>query len=125
LNNANAGANTLGQPLEAAALLNRLQTEAAIPLLNTADFEAGVGFRIAGATTFPRQMALGAAGDESLATDAARITARGARAIGIHMTFSPLADINSNPQNPVINTRSFGESADAVSRLTAAYVRGL
>src|SRR5262245_38229486 len=66
LNN-NAGGSTLGQPLEAASLLNRLQAEAAIPLLNSADFEAGVGFRITGATTFPRQMAVGAAGDDSLA----------------------------------------------------------
>ena len=124
LNN-NAGATILGQPLEAAALLNRLQLEAAIPLLNSADFEAGVGFRIAGATTFPRQMAVGAAGDESLALEAARVTAIESRAIGIHINFSPLADINSNPLNPVINTRSFGESPDLVSRLTTAYVRGL
>lgn len=124
LNN-NAGATILGQPLEAAALLNRLQNEAAIPLLTSADFEAGVGFRIAGATTFPRQMAVGAAGDESLALEAARITAIESRAIGVHVNFSPLADINSNPLNPVINTRSFGESPDLVSRLTSAYVRGL
>ena len=124
LNN-NAGGSTLGQPLEAASLLNRLQLEAAIPLLNSADFEAGLGFRIAGATAFPRQMAVGAAGDESLAMEAARITAQEARAIGVHVNFSPIADINSNPLNPVINTRSFGESPEQVSRLTAAYVRGL
>ena len=125
LNVNNPGANTLGQPLEAASLLNRLQIEAAIPLLNSADFEAGLGFRIAGATTFSRQMAVGAAGDETLAIEAARITAQEARAIGVHVNFSPIADINSNPLNPVINTRSFGESPDQVSRLTAAYVRGL
>ena len=124
LNN-NAGGPTLGQPLEAASLLNRLQLDAAIPLLNSADFEAGLGFRIAGATAFPRQMAVGAAGDESLAMEAARITAQEARAIGVHVNFSPIADINSNPLNPVINTRSFGESPEQVSRLTAAYVRGL
>ena len=94
LNN-NAGGSTLGQPLEAASLLNRLQLEAAIPLLNSADFEAGLGFRIAGATAFPRQMAVGAAGDESLAMEAARITAQEARAIGVHVNFSPIADINS------------------------------
>jgi beta-N-acetylhexosaminidase len=124
LNN-NAGGTILGQPLEAAALLNRLQLASAIPLLNSADFEAGVGFRIAGATTFPRQMAVGAAGDDSLAIEAARVTAEESRAIGIHVNFSPLADINSNPLNPVINTRSFGEAPDLVSRLTTAYVRGL
>ena len=124
LNNGNGGA-TLGQPLEAASLLNRLQLEATIPLLNTADFEAGVGFRLAGATVFPRQMAVGAAADEQLASDAARITATEARAIGVHVNFSPLADVNSNPLNPVINTRSFGEAPDPVGRLAAAYVRGL
>lgn len=124
LNNA-AGAVILGQPLEAASLLNRLQSEAALPMLNTADFEAGVGFRISGATAFPRQMAVGAAGDERLAYEAARITAIEGRAIGIHVNFSPLADVNNNPGNPVINTRSFGEVPDQVGRLASAYVRGL
>ena len=61
------GAVTLGQPLEAASILNRLQAISPVPLLNTADFEAGVGFRIAGATAFPRLMAFGAARDERLA----------------------------------------------------------
>ena len=82
-----------------------------IPLLNTADFEAGVGFRIQGATAFPRAMAVGAAGDEQLAFDAARITALEARAIGVHVNFAPIADVNNNPRNPVINTRAFGEIA--------------
>jgi len=119
------GSVILGQPLEAASLLNRLQTAAALPLLNTGDFEAGLGFRINGATTFPRQMAVGAAGDELLAFDAARITAIESRAIGVHVNFSPIADVNNNAKNPVINTRAFGEQPDAVGRMTAAYVRGL
>jgi beta-N-acetylhexosaminidase len=119
------GTVILGQPMAAASLLNRLQRLAKIPLLNTADFEAGVGFRVAGATVFPRQMAMAAAGDEDLAFQAARITATEARAIGVHVNFSPIADVNNNPRNPVINTRSFGERPDAVSRFTAAYVRGL
>jgi len=118
------GAVILGQPLEAASLLNRLQNEAALPLLNTGDFEAGLGFRIAGATVFPRQMAVAAAGDERLAFEAARITAIESRAIGVHVNFSPIADVNNNPRNPVINTRSFGEVPDAVGRLAAAYIRG-
>ena len=118
------GAVILGQPLEAASLLNRLQNVAAIPLLNTGDFEAGLGFRIAGATVFPRQMAVAAAGDEQLAFEAARITAIESRAIGVHVNFSPIADVNNNPRNPVINTRSFGEVPDAVGRLAAAYIRG-
>jgi beta-N-acetylhexosaminidase len=119
------GTVILGQPLAAASLLNRLQALAKIPLLNTADFEAGVGFRIAGATVFPRQMAVAAAGDEDLAFRAASITATEARALGIHVNFSPIADVNNNPRNPVINTRAFGETPDAVGRFTAAYVRGL
>ncbi len=98
--NTAAGAVTLGQPLAAASLLNRLQLESALPLLNTGDFEAGMGFRISGATVFPRQMAVGAAGDEQLAFEAARITAIESRAIGVHVNFSPLADVNNNPQNP-------------------------
>ncbi len=119
------GPTRLGDPFAAASLLNRLQDLSAIPLLNTADFEAGVGFRIQGATVFPRQMAVGAAGDESLAFQAARLTAIEARAIGVHVDFSPLADVNNNPKNPVINTRSFGEVPDRVGRMTAAYVGGL
>ena len=116
---------TLGQPLAAASLLNRLQAAAAIPLLVTADFETGVGFRMAGATNFPRAMAFGAAGDPRLAFEAGRITAVEARAIGVHVNFAPVVDVNNNPRNPVINTRSFGEDPATVSRLAAAYVEGL
>lgn len=119
------GTVILGQPLEAASLLNRLQSVAALPLLNTADFEAGVGFRMAGATAFPRAMAFGAAGDDRLAFEAGRITGVEARAIGVHVNFAPVVDVNNNPRNPVINTRSFGETPEAVGRLASAYVRGL
>jgi beta-N-acetylhexosaminidase len=119
------GTVVLGQALAAASIVNRLQAEAALPLLVTADFEAGVGFRIAGATVFPREMAVAAAGDAALAEEAARITAVEGRALGVHVNFSPVADVNNNPRNPVINTRSFGEAPDAVGRFTAAYVRGL
>ena len=119
------GRSTLGQPLAAASLLNRLQAIAPVPLLNTADFEAGVGFRLAGATTFPRAMAFGAARDESLAFQAGRITAVEGRAIGVHVNFAPVVDVNNNPRNPVINTRAFGEDPSLVGRLAAAYVRGL
>jgi beta-N-acetylhexosaminidase len=119
------GTVTLGQPLEAASLLNRLQAISPIPLLNTADFEAGVGFRIAGATAFPRAMAFGAAGDERLAFEAGRVTAVEARALGVHVNFAPVVDVNNNPRNPVINTRSFGEDPARVGALASAYVRGL
>ena len=116
---------SLGQPLEAASLLNRLQAISAIPLLVTADFETGVGFRIEGASTFPRAMAFGAAGDTRLAYEAGRITALEARAIGVHVNFAPVVDVNNNPGNPVINTRSFGEDPTQVGKLAAAYVEGL
>jgi beta-N-acetylhexosaminidase len=119
------GSVILGQPLEAASILNRLQAIAAVPLLNSADFETGVGFRINGATTFPRAMAFGAARDEKLAFEAGRITGVEARALGVHVNFAPVVDVNNNPRNPVINTRSFGEDPALVSRLAAAYVRGL
>jgi beta-N-acetylhexosaminidase len=119
------GTVTLGQPLEAASILNRLQAISPVPLLNTADFEAGVGFRIAGATTFPRLMAFGAARDQRLAQEAGRITGEEARAIGVHVNFAPVVDVNNNPRNPVINTRSYGEDPQMVGRLASAYVRGL
>jgi beta-N-acetylhexosaminidase len=119
------GTVTLGQPLEAASTINRLQAIAAVPLLNTADFEAGVGFRIMGATAFPRAMAFGATGDEKLALDAGRVTGEEARALGVHVNFAPVVDVNNNPRNPVINTRSYGEDPALVARLASAYIRGL
>ena len=115
----------LGQPLAAASILNRLQAISPIPLLMTADFETGVGFRMTGATTFPRAMAFGAAGNPQLAFDAGRITAVESRAIGVHLNFAPVVDVNNNPRNPVINTRSFGEDPSRVAELAVAYVRGL
>lgn len=124
LNNA-GGTVILGQPIAAASILNRLQTLSKIPMLNTGDFEAGLGFRIQGATLFPRAMAFGAAGDDELAYEAAKITATESRAIGVQLNFSPIADVNNNPRNPVINTRSFGEVPEAVGRLASAYIRGL
>jgi beta-glucosidase-like glycosyl hydrolase len=119
------GTVTLGQPLEAASTLNRLQELSSVPLLNTADFEAGVGFRIMGATAFPRAMAFGAARDESLAFEAGRVTGVETRAIGVHVNFAPVVDVNNNPRNPVINTRSFGEDPAQVGALASAYIRGL
>ncbi len=119
------GTVTLGQPLEAASTLNRLQALASLPLLNTADFEAGVGFRIMGATTFPRAMAFGATRDEQLAFEAGRVTGQETRALGVHVNFAPVVDVNNNPRNPVINTRSFGEDPALVGKLATAYIRGL
>jgi beta-N-acetylhexosaminidase len=122
--NASYGSVILGQPFSAAFLFNRLQGLSAVPLLNTADFETGVGFRIAGATSFPRQMAMGAANDERLVREEARITGIEARALGVHVNFAPVADVNNNPRNPVINTRSYGEDPSRVGALVSAYVDG-
>lgn len=119
------GAVVLGQPHAAASLLNRLQQVAAVPLLNAADFEWGVGMRIASATSFPRAMAFGAVDDERLTQEAARIIGMEARALGVHVDFGPVADVNNNPRNPVINTRSFGQDPRRVGAHAAAYVRGL
>ncbi len=122
--NAAYGTVILGQPFSALFLLNRLQAMSELPLLNTADFETGVGFRLSGATVFPRQMAMGAAGDERLVREEARITAIESRAVGVHVNFSPIADVNNNPRNPVINTRSFGEDPVRVGALASAYIEG-
>ena len=119
------GSVVLGHPLSLAATLNQLQAITPVPLLATADFEYGAGMRIAGATRFPRAMALGATGDERLAFEAGRVTAIEGRAMGVHVNFAPVADVNNNPRNPVINTRSFGEDPARVGAMVAAYVKGL
>lgn len=119
------GSITLGQPLALASILNRLQAIAPIPLITAADFEWGVGMRIAGGTKFPRAMAFGAAGDEALAAEAGRITAVEGRALGVHINFAPVADVNNNPRNPVINTRSYGEDPARVGAMASAFLRGL
>ena len=112
------------RPEEAALLLNRLQRESERPLLIAADFEVGVASRLDGATQFPQAMAFGAAGRRENARAFGRITAQEARAIGVHWNFVPVADVNSNPANPIINTRSFGEDPEQVGDLVAAYVEG-
>lgn len=112
------------QPYEAAALLNRLQQDSHLPLLVAADFERGVSMRLYGATVFPHAMAFGAAAKPEYAEDFGRITALEARAIGVHWNFFPDADVNSNPANPIINTRSFGENPLQVGDLAAAYIHG-
>jgi beta-N-acetylhexosaminidase len=112
------------QPLEAAELLNRLQQSSPLPLIFAADFERGVSMRLYGSTVFPHAMAFGAAGRLDEAEAFGRITALEARAIGIHWNFFPDADVNSNPANPIINTRSFGEDPKQVGDLVAAYIRG-
>lgn len=107
-----------------AAWLNDLQKRSGVPLLVAADLEWGAGMRLEGATVLPVNMAIGAAGDASFAYEAGRITAREARAAGVHMAFAPVADVNVNAANPVINTRSYGADPEAVAQRVVAFIRG-
>ena len=128
---------SVGSPSEVAVKLNDLQRHSKYPLLVAADLETGAGFRfrgavhiptniaLGGATTFPSLMALGATGDPRHAYQLGRITALEARAMGVHVPFAPVLDVNNNPDNPIINIRSFGEDPKAVAELGVAFVRGL
>ena len=128
---------SVGSPSEVAVKLNDLQNHSKYPLLVAADLETGAGFRfrgavhiptniaLGGATTFPSLMAFGATGDPRHAYQLGRITALEARAMGVHVPFAPVLDVNNNPDNPIINIRSFGEDPNAVADLGVAFVRGL
>jgi beta-N-acetylhexosaminidase len=112
------------EPYEAAVLLNSLQQESSLPLLVAADFERGITMRLQGGSIFPTAMAFGAAGKLDYAEGFGRISAQESRAVGVHWNFFPVADVNSNPANPIINTRSFGEDPQLVGDMVAAYIRG-
>jgi len=107
-----------------AMLTNRLQQLAKIPLLITADFERAAAPRIRAATSFPHNMTIGASGKLEHAYQMGRIAAAEAQALGVHWVFAPVADVNNNPENPIINIRSFGEDPVQVAELVAAFVRG-
>jgi beta-N-acetylhexosaminidase len=113
-----------GPASEFAAALNTAQARARVPLLIVSDLETGPGMRLTGGTNFPPAMAFGAAGSEALAREAGRITGREARAVGIHLTLGPVLDVNTNPLNPIINTRSFGDDPALVARLATAWIAG-
>jgi beta-N-acetylhexosaminidase len=114
-----------GDVYESAVLLNRLQRLARVPLLIAADYERGITMRTRRGTPFPDAMAIGATRNPDLAYAAARAMAREARALGVHQNFAPVADVNNNPANPVINTRSFGEDPRLVAAMAGAFIRGL
>ncbi len=116
---------SVGSPLDVAAKLNRLQQHSRLPLLIGSDLEAGTAIRLNGGTPFPPNMGVGATGSDSDAYEIGRITALEGRAVGIHLAFAPVADVNNNPGNPIINVRSFGEDPHTVGRLVAAEIRGL
>jgi beta-N-acetylhexosaminidase len=128
---------SIGSPTETAEKLNAMQRLSALPLVIGADYETGAAFRqrggyflpnniyLGGATMFPYQMGLGATRDTSLAYQEGRITALEARAIGVHIAFAPVLDVNNNPANPVIGMRSFGEDPRLVADMGQALIHGL
>ena len=128
---------SVGSPTEVAAKLNAFQSMSKVPLLFGADLEAGAGFRarggyfvpnaidLGGAIVFPPEMAIGATGDTTLAYEQGRLTALEGRALGIHIAYAPVLDVNNNPDNPVINTRSYGEDPELVARMGVAFIHGL
>jgi beta-glucosidase-like glycosyl hydrolase/CubicO group peptidase (beta-lactamase class C family) len=113
-----------GTPMTQIAMANDLQAKAERPLLVAQDTEWGVGMRIDEATSFPPAMALGATRDASHAYRVGYVTAREARALGVHQLYAPVADVNNNPKNPIINVRSFGESPSLVGTMASAFTRG-
>lgn len=108
-----------------AEIANELQRRARVPLLIGADFESGTRMRIEEGTTLPSAMAIAATGQPHFAYVAGKLTAMEGRAAGVHWVFAPDADINNNPDNPIINVRSFGESAHEVARYVEEFIRGV
>ena len=106
-------------------MVNELQSLARIPMIVSIDGEWGAAMRFYEYAAFPRQMQLGALSDESLVEQMGRAVGEELREIKIFVNYAPVVDINNNPKNPVINTRSFGEDRDKVARFGAAYMRGM
>ncbi|MFQ6612336.1 MAG: glycoside hydrolase family 3 N-terminal domain-containing protein, partial [Fidelibacterota bacterium] len=106
-------------------LLNEIQSRSKIPVLVNADIENGIGRRFSSGTQLPPLMAVAATGDPQNAYEAARIAALEGRSVGIQLNFSPVMDVNNNPQNPIINTRSFGEDPNTVSTFGTQFIAGL
>ena len=128
---------SVGSPTEIATKINALQQMSQTPLLFGADLETGAGYRargpyflpnaidLGGAVMLPPQMALGATRDTVLAYQAGRVTAIEGRALGIHIAYAPVLDVNNNAANPVINVRSYGENPELVAKMGAAFIRGV
>jgi beta-N-acetylhexosaminidase len=112
------------EPYAMAALINRLQKMAKTPLFVSADFERGASMRVNSTTAWPYSMAFAAAKDLTAVSEEGADTARDARAMGVNWIFAPVADVNNNPDNPIINIRSFGENPAEVSSFVQAYING-
>lgn len=128
---------SVGGPADIAVKTNALQRLAKVPLLLGADLETGAAFRarggyfipnaidLGGATPFPYEMGVGATRDTALAYEMGRVTAVEGRALGLHMAFAPVLDVNNNAKNPVISARSFGEDPKLVAAMGRAFIRGI
>ncbi|MCS6990426.1 MAG: serine hydrolase [Chitinophagales bacterium] len=114
-----------GGPARQLILTNYFQQISSVPLLIGMDAEWGPAMRLDSIIAFPRPLALGAAADTLLAYRYGQMIGRQLKRLGVHLNFAPVVDVNSNPRNPVIGDRSFGEHADLVALLGAAYMRGL
>ncbi|RYD90235.1 MAG: serine hydrolase, partial [Sphingobacteriales bacterium] len=115
-----------GGPIRQARLVNRLQTVVKVPMLIAIDGEWGLGMRLDSTVRFPYQMTLGAIqGRDDLIYKMGAAVARQSKRMGIHINFAPVADVNNNPNNPVINFRSFGEDKESVARKALAYMKGM
>src|SRR6267154_667471 len=113
------------QAYPTAVLNNQLQAKSKLPLLVGADFERGTAMRLDEGTSIPTAMALAAGGNPKDAYTMGKITALEARAVGVHWIYAPDADVNNNPANPIINTRSFGEDPERVAQFVSEFVRGV
>ena len=115
-----------GSPREEARITNMYQDESKIPLMTAIDGEWGLGMRFKDQTiSFPRQLMLGAIQDNNLIYEMGKEVARHCQRIGLHVNFAPVADVNNNPDNPVINDRSFGEDMYNVAAKSYSYMRGM
>ncbi len=124
LNRVQNGQVRPAEPFAVAAFLNRMQKESKLPLIVGGDFERGASMRVSNTTKFPHAMAYGAANDLKATHKTGAATAREARALGFHWVFAPVADVNNNPDNPIINTRSFGEDPARVAAHVKAFIEG-
>jgi beta-N-acetylhexosaminidase len=124
LNRVQNGQVRRAEPMAVAAFLNRMQKEARVPLIVGGDFERGSSMRLNGPAQFPHAMAFGAANDLAATRALGEATARESRAMGFHWVFAPVADVNNNPNNPIINTRSFGENPQLVAAHVKAFIEG-
>jgi len=112
------------EPHSLAVFLNQMQRLAKTPLIVGSDFERSASMRVSGGARFPYNMAFGAAGDVDAVRYEGTVAAREARAVGVHWIFAPVADVNNNPDNPIINIRSYGEDPEQVARFVAAFIDG-